>query len=88
MNKIRVRFAPAPTGFMHLGNARTALINYLFAKQKAGTFVLRVEDTAVKRTIENGIEKIFENLQWLDLQYDEGPAKSGPYVPYFQSERS
>lgn len=88
MNKIRVRFAPAPTGFMHLGNARTALINYLFAKQKHGTFVLRVEDTDFKRTIENGIETIFENLQWLGLDYDEGPIKQGPYIPYFQSERA
>lgn len=88
MNKIRVRFAPAPTGFMHLGNVRTALINYLFAKQKHGTFVLRVEDTDFKRTIEQGIEKIFENLKWLGLEYDEGPIKGGPYAPYFQSERS
>jgi len=88
MNKIRVRFAPAPTGFMHLGNARTALINYLFAKQKAGTFVLRVEDTDFKRTIDNGIEKIFENLQWLGLEYDEGPIKGGAFAPYFQSERA
>jgi len=88
MNNIRVRFAPAPTGFMHLGNARTALINYLFSKQKSGTFVLRVEDTDFKRTIEQGIEKIFENLQWLGLEYDEGPLKGGPYSPYFQSERA
>lgn len=88
MNKIRVRFAPAPTGFMHLGNVRTALINYLFAKQQHGTFVLRVEDTDFKRTIEQGIEKIFENLKWLGLEYDEGPIKGGPYEPYFQSERA
>ena len=88
MNKIRVRFAPAPTGFMHLGNARTALINYLFAHQKSGTFVLRIEDTDFKRTIERGVENIFENLEWLGLDYDEGPQKGGPYEPYFQSERA
>jgi len=88
MNKIRVRFAPAPTGFMHLGNARTALINYLFAHQQSGTFVLRIEDTDFKRTIEQGIEKIFENLKWLGLDYDEGPIKGGPYKPYFQSQRA
>ena len=88
MDKIRVRFAPAPTGFMHLGNVRTALINYLFARQKHGSFVLRVEDTDFKRTIESGIEKILENLQWLGLQYDEGPAKPGAFGPYYQSERA
>jgi nondiscriminating glutamyl-tRNA synthetase len=84
----RVRFAPAPTGLMHLGNIRTALINYLFANQKAGTFILRIEDTDQKRNFDPGAKKIIEDLQWLGLSYDEGPIKGGPYAPYFQSERT
>lgn len=77
---IRVRFAPSPTGFMHLGNIRTALLNYLFARQKNGTFVLRIEDTDQARNIEQAELKIVKDLEWLGLTYDEGP--------YFQSERT
>ncbi|TET05996.1 glutamate--tRNA ligase [Candidatus Dependentiae bacterium] len=84
----RVRFAPAPTGLMHLGNVRTALMNYLFAKQKTGTFILRIEDTDPKRNFDPGAKKIIEDLQWLGLYYNEGPIKGGPYAPYFQSERT
>ncbi|MEX0849328.1 MAG: glutamate--tRNA ligase [Candidatus Dependentiae bacterium] len=88
-NKIeRVRFAPSPTGMMHLGNIRTALMNFLFAKQKNGTFVLRIEDTDPSRNFDKGAKKIIEDLTWLGMSYDEGPEKSGPYAPYFQSERT
>jgi len=85
--KIRVRFAPAPTGMMHLGNIRAALMNYLFAKQKKGTFVLRIEDTDQERNFDPEAKKIIEDLTWLDLMFDEGPEQGGPYAPYFQSER-
>jgi len=84
----RVRFAPSPTGLMHLGNVRTALLNYLFAHQKDGTFVLRIEDTDPQRNFDPGAKKIIEDLQWLNLEYDEGPLKGGPYAHYFQSERT
>lgn len=84
---IRVRFAPSPTGFMHLGNIRAALINYIFAKQKDGTFVLRIEDTDVDRNISEAGLKIVEDLKWLNIFYDEGPSLGGDYGPYIQSER-
>lgn len=85
---IRVRFAPAPTGMMHLGNVRTALLNFLFAKQKGGTFVLRIEDTDSARNYDPHAEKIIENLTWLGLEYHEGPLKEGAHGPYFQSQRT
>lgn len=92
MNKLqnpRVRFAPAPTGMMHLGNIRTALMNYLAAHQKQGTFVLRIEDTDTERNFDPGAEKIKEDLAWLGLTYDEGPGKERPEMaPYFQSQRN
>ena len=86
--KLRVRFSPAPTGFMHLGNVRTALMNYLFARQKDGTFVLRIEDTDPQRNLDPQAATIIADLQWLGLDYDEGPIKEGPYAPYFQSQRT
>ena len=85
---IRLRFAPSPTGMMHLGNIRAALMNYLFAKQKDGTFILRIEDTDPSRIFDPGAKKIMEDLTWMQLKYDEGPVVGGPYAPYFQSERS
>lgn len=85
---VRVRFAPAPTGFMHLGNVRAALINYLFARQKDGTFIVRIEDTDAQRNIDPGAKHILEDLAWLQLSYDEGPHIGGPHAPYFQSERT
>ena len=85
---IRLRFAPSPTGMMHLGNIRTACMNYLYAKQKNGTFVVRVEDTDPSRNFDPGAKKIIEDLHWLGLTYDEGPEIGGPYAPYFQSERN
>lgn len=91
MNKnpaIRVRFAPSPTGLMHLGGVRTALMNYLFAKQKNGTFIVRIEDTDTERNYDPQAVKIIEDITWCGLDYDEGPIKGGPYAPYFQSERT
>jgi nondiscriminating glutamyl-tRNA synthetase len=86
-SSIRVRFAPAPTGMMHLGNVRTALMNYLFAKQKGGTFILRIEDTDTQRNYDPEAKEIIADLLWLGLAYDEGPLKGGPCEPYFQSLR-
>ena len=85
---IRVRFAPSPTGLLHLGSVRTALFNYLFAHQKNGAFVLRIEDTDPERNFDPGAKIILQDLQWLDLSFDEGPGKGGPHEPYFQSQRS
>lgn len=87
-NNVRVRFAPAPTGIMHIGNVRAALLNYLFARQSNGTFVLRIEDTDAQRMFDEGAKEILFDLNWLGLEYDEGPVKGGPYGPYFQSQRS
>jgi nondiscriminating glutamyl-tRNA synthetase len=88
MQKVRVRFAPSPTGMMHLGNVRAALINYLFAQQKSGTFVLRIEDTDAQRMFDPEAQKIIEDLHWLGLTYNEGPHVGGPYAPYYQSART
>ncbi len=84
----RLRFAPSPTGFMHLGNVRAALINFLFAKQKHGAFILRIEDTDLQRTVDPHGSKIMEDLAWLGLTYDEGPIVGGSHAPYYQSERT
>ena len=86
-DKIRVRYAPSPTGHLHIGNARTALFNYLFARHNKGTFVLRIEDTDTKRNIADGERSQMENLHWLGIDWDEGPDKPGEYGPYRQSER-
>jgi glutamyl-tRNA synthetase len=84
---IRVRFAPSPTGFLHVGGARTALFNWLFARRLGGMFVLRIEDTDVERSSTDMVEGILDGLRWLGLDWDEGPMIGGPYGPYFQSER-
>ena len=84
---VRVRFAPSPTGPLHIGGLRTALFNYLFARKNKGTFILRIEDTDQSRYVPGAEEYIIESLQWCKLQYDEGPVKGGPYTPYRQSER-
>lgn len=83
----RVRFAPSPTGHMHLGSARTALYDYLIAKQTGGKFILRIEDTDTKRYVPGAEEELMNGLKWLGLEWDEGPDKGGPYGPYRQSER-
>ncbi|MDP4128763.1 MAG: glutamate--tRNA ligase [Bacteroidota bacterium] len=85
--KIRVRFAPSPTGGLHLGGVRTALYNYLFARQHQGDFILRIEDTDQSRYIPGAEDYIYETLKWCGLEPDESPLKSGPFGPYRQSER-
>jgi nondiscriminating glutamyl-tRNA synthetase len=86
-SKVRVRFAPAPTGLLHIGNSRTALFNFLFAKRHQGTFVLRIEDTDVERSTDISIDRIVEDLRWLGISWDEGPDRAGPFGPYRQSQR-
>jgi len=85
---VRVRFAPSPTGFMHLGNVRASVLNYLFARQKKGTFILRIEDTDAVRNVEEAEARIIQDLKWLNLSYDEGPFVGGNFGPYLQSERT
>ncbi len=87
MSEIRVRFAPSPTGYLHMGSLRTALYNYLFARHHKGTFILRIEDTDRSRYVEGAVENLLETLNWAGLDYDEGPEKGGAYGPYFQSQR-
>lgn len=86
-NKVRVRFAPSPTGGLHLGGVRTVLFNYLFAKQNGGDFILRIEDTDQTRFVPGAEEYIFNTLKWCGLEPDESPLHGGPYAPYRQSER-
>jgi glutamyl-tRNA synthetase len=83
----RVRFAPSPTGYLHVGGARTALFNWLFARHTGGTFVLRIEDTDAARSSWEMVSGIVEGLRWLGLDWDEGPDVGGPHAPYFQSQR-
>ncbi|HEY0456659.1 MAG TPA: glutamate--tRNA ligase family protein, partial [Verrucomicrobiae bacterium] len=92
--KVRVRFAPSPTGFLHIGGARTALFNWLYARHTGGAFILRIEDTDVARNSQEAINIILEGLRWLGLEWDEGPITSdatgpskGERGPYFQSQR-
>lgn len=86
-DKIRVRYAPSPTGHLHIGNARTAVFNYLFARHFGGDFIIRIEDTDQKRNVEDGESSQLENLKWLGMDWDEGPDVGGPHAPYRQSER-
>jgi glutamyl-tRNA synthetase len=83
----RVRFAPSPTGFLHVGGARTALFNWLYARRHGGTFILRIEDTDVERSSADMVTGILDGLRWLGLTWDEGPEVGGPHGPYFQSQR-
>ena len=87
MNNVRVRFAPSPTGPLHIGGVRTALFNYLFAKKHNGTFILRIEDTDQTRYVANAEQYIIEALNWCNIPFDEGPGKNEKYGPYRQSER-
>jgi nondiscriminating glutamyl-tRNA synthetase len=87
-NKIRVRFAPSPTGYLHIGGARTALYNWLFAKKMKGSFILRIEDTDEARSTPESVNAIIESMKWLGLEWDEGVEKSGPFPPYTQMEAS
>jgi glutamyl-tRNA synthetase len=84
---VRVRFAPSPTGFLHIGGVRTALFNWLFAKHYGGQFILRIEDTDEKRFVPGAADALMQSLRWVGLEWDEGPDISGPYGPYVQSMR-
>lgn len=86
-NEVRVRFAPSPTGYLHLGSLRTALFNYLFARHHNGKFILRIEDTDQSRKVEGAVENLINILNEMGLNYDEGPGVGGEFGPYFQSER-
>jgi glutamyl-tRNA synthetase len=86
-NNIRLRFAPSPTGFLHLGNLRSALFGYLLAKSWKGKFILRLEDTDQKREVEGSLEKLLDILGWMGIEFDEGPHTTGDYGPYIQTER-
>ena len=86
-SSVRLRFAPSPTGFFHIGSARTALFNWLYARHTGGTFVLRIEDTDLARNTQEALHVLYAGMRWLGLDWDEGPEVGGPYGPYFQSER-
>lgn len=83
----RVRFAPSPTGYLHLGGLRTALYNYLFAKSRGGVFILRIEDTDQTRKVEGSVNALINDLEWAGIECNEGPSKGGNLGPYVQSER-
>ncbi|MDD5122047.1 MAG: glutamate--tRNA ligase [Dehalococcoidales bacterium] len=84
---VRVRYAPSPTGYPHVGNIRTALFNWLYARHNKGSFIVRIEDTDTARTVDGAVEVIMDSLKWLGMDWDEGPDKPGKYGPYRQSER-
>lgn len=86
-NQVRVRFAPSPTGHLHLGGLRTALYNYLFAASNNGKMILRIEDTDQTRKVEGAVESLIENMSWVGINCDEGPTQGGEFGPYIQSER-
>src|ERR671916_929146 len=85
--QIRVRYAPSPTGSLHVGGVRTALFNWLFARKNSGAFILRIEDTDLERSTEESVEQLKRSLRWIGLEWDEGPEIGGPYGPYRQTER-
>src|SRR5918911_893123 len=87
LQQVRVRYAPSPTGSLHVGGVRTALFNWLFARKNNGTFVLRIEDTDLERSTEESVEQLKRSLRWIGLEWDEGPEVGGPYGPYRQTER-
>ena len=87
MSEVRVRFAPSPTGYLHIGGARTALFNWLFARKMGGKLILRIEDTDIERLKEDSVSQIITSLKWLGIDWDEGPERGGDYGPYYQSER-
>ncbi len=87
-NKVRLRFAPSPTGFLHIGNLRSALFGYLLTKSQGGKFILRIEDTDQKREVTGAVDSLMSILSWVGIEFDEGPKQGGSYAPYIQSERS
>jgi glutamyl-tRNA synthetase len=82
---VRVRFAPSPTGMLHIGGARTALFNWAFARSTGGKFILRIEDTDTERNSDESLQSILESMKWLGLDWDEGPQAEGDFGPYHQS---
>ena len=86
-DKVRVRYGPSPTGYPHVGNIRTALFNWLFARHNGGSFIIRIEDTDTARKVEGAVEAILDSVRWLGMDWDEGPGVGGEYGPYFQSQR-
>ena len=84
---VRVRFAPSPTGKLHIGGARTAIFNWAFARAHKGSFILRIEDTDPERSTKENVDVILNAMRWLGLDYDEGPGKESSYGPYFQMQR-
>ena len=87
-DSVRVRFAPSPTGALHVGGARTAIYNWAFARRMGGVFILRIDDTDPERSTEANTQQILSSLEWLGLDWDEGPGVGGPFGPYFQTERA
>src|SRR5450432_2318318 len=88
MDKPRVRFAPSPTGYLHIGGVRTALFNWLYAKKHSGQFILRIDDTDAERNRPEALQPILDGFQWLGIHWDEGPGVGGPFGPYFQAQRA
>ncbi|HEX5470880.1 MAG TPA: glutamate--tRNA ligase, partial [Lacipirellulaceae bacterium] len=84
---VRTRFAPSPTGYLHIGGVRTALFNWLFAKGQGGQFILRIDDTDAQRNVDEALAPILHGLNWVGLNWDEGPEVGGPFGPYYQSQR-
>ena len=84
---VRTRFAPSPTGYLHIGGVRTALFNWLFARRHGGQFILRVDDTDQERNVDAALKPILNGFRWLGLDWDEGPEVGGPHSPYYQSQR-
>src|SRR5438270_13111120 len=85
--KPRLRFAPSPTGFQHIGGFRTALFSWLYARHTSGSFILRIEDTDLARTVEGAVDFLLGGFEWLGMDIDEGPVEGGPYGPYYQTQR-
>ena len=85
---VRTRFAPSPTGYLHIGGVRTALFNWLFARRNGGQFILRIDDTDQQRNVEEALQPILDGLHWLGIDWDEGPEVGGPFAPYYQSQRA
>src|SRR5579872_1327637 len=84
---VRTRFAPSPTGYLHIGGVRTALFNWLFARRHGGQFLLRIDDTDQQRNVDSALAPILHGFRWLGIDWDEGPEVGGPYAPYYQSQR-
>ncbi|MEO2199461.1 MAG: glutamate--tRNA ligase family protein, partial [bacterium] len=85
---VRTRFAPSPTGYLHIGGVRTALFNWLFARRHGGQFLLRIDDTDAQRNLSEALQPILDGFRWLGLDWDEGPEVGGPHAPYYQSQRA